>query len=40
MSLTADQDTLAQFRKTYFEECTELLDALQSNLDLLTNGSG
>ena len=38
MSLTADQDTLAQFRKTYFEECTELLDALQSNLDLLTNG--
>jgi len=31
---------LAQFRKTYFEECAELLDALQSNLDLLTNGSG
>lgn len=31
---------LAQFRKTYFEECTELLDALQSNLDMLSNGSG
>jgi len=38
MSLTVEQDALAQFRKTYFEECTELLDALQSNLDLLTNG--
>lgn len=28
---------LAQFRKTYFEECAELLDALQSNLELLSN---
>lgn len=31
---------LEQFRKTYFEECAELLDALQANLDLLANGSG
>lgn len=31
---------LAQFRKTYFEECAELLDALQSHLDLLSNGGG
>ena len=31
---------LEQFRKTYFEECAELLDALQANLDSLTNGSG
>ncbi len=31
---------LEQFRKTYFEECAELLDALQSNLDTLANGSG
>ena len=38
MSLTVDQDALAQFRKTYFEECAELLDALQSNLDRLSNG--
>ena len=29
---------LEQFRKTYFEECAELLDALQSHLDLLSNG--
>ena len=33
-------DPFAQFRKTYFEECAELLDALQSNLDLLSNGGG
>jgi len=31
---------LAQFRKTYFEECAELLDALQANLDAMANGSG
>lgn len=31
---------LAQFRKTYFEECGELLDTLQTNLDLLLNGTG
>jgi len=31
---------LAQFRRTYFEECAELLDALQVNLETLSNGSG
>jgi two-component system chemotaxis sensor kinase CheA len=31
---------LEQFRKTYFEECAELLDALQSNLDSLANEAG
>ena len=31
---------LAQFRQTYFEECAELLDALQSQLELLSNGGG
>jgi hypothetical protein len=31
---------LAVFRKTYFEECAELLDALQSHLDVLANGGG
>ena len=31
---------LAQFRQTYFEECAELLDALQSQLDLLSDGQG
>ena len=31
---------LAQFRKTYFEECAELLEALQANLDVLSNGTG
>lgn len=40
MSTEAEGYPLAQFRKTYFEECAELLDALQSNLDLLSNGSG
>jgi two-component system chemotaxis sensor kinase CheA len=30
---------LAQFRKTYFEECAELLDALQSHLELLSGGA-
>jgi two-component system chemotaxis sensor kinase CheA len=39
MSMSPD-DPFAQFRKTYFEECAELLDALQSNLDLLSNGGG
>jgi two-component system chemotaxis sensor kinase CheA len=38
--MTTEAYPLAQFRKTYFEECAELLDALQSNLDLLSNGSG
>lgn len=38
--MTSDGDPFAQFRKTYFEECAELLDALQSNLDLLSNGGG
>ena len=40
MTTEAEGYPLAQFRKTYFEECAELLDALQSNLDLLSNGSG
>jgi two-component system chemotaxis sensor kinase CheA len=42
MSMTNEVEgyPLAQFRKTYFEECAELLDALQSNLELLSNGSG
>jgi two-component system chemotaxis sensor kinase CheA len=42
MSLNQESEgyPLAQFRKTYFEECTELLDALQSNLDRLSSGSG
>jgi two-component system chemotaxis sensor kinase CheA len=40
MTAEAEGYPLAQFRKTYFEECTELLDALQSNLDVLSNGSG
>jgi two-component system chemotaxis sensor kinase CheA len=40
MTTEAEGYPLAQFRKTYFEECAELLDALQTNLDLLTNGSG
>lgn len=38
--MTTEDYPLAQFRKTYFEECAELLDALQSNLDILSNGSG
>jgi two-component system chemotaxis sensor kinase CheA len=37
---TDTADPIAQFRKTYFEECAELLDALQSHLDLLTTGAG
>jgi two-component system chemotaxis sensor kinase CheA len=42
MSLTPEPESypLAQFRKTYFEECAELLDALQSHLDQLANGAG
>ena len=41
MSVNAEPEAypLAQFRKTYFEECAELLDALQSNLELLSNGN-
>ena len=41
MSVTSETEgyPLAQFRKTYFEECAELLDALQSNLELLSNGN-
>lgn len=31
-------DTLAQFRRTYFEECAELLDALQAHLQVLSDG--
>ncbi|CAL75694.1 Chemotaxis protein cheA [Bradyrhizobium sp. ORS 278] len=40
MSVTSEQESypVAQFRKTYFEECAELLDALQSNLELLSSG--
>jgi two-component system chemotaxis sensor kinase CheA len=41
MSGGADlNNPLAQFRQTYFEECAELLDALQSQLELLSNGQG
>lgn len=40
MSTEAEGYPLEQFRKTYFEECAELLDALQSNLDVLSNGNG
>ena len=42
MSLNSEGESypLTQFRKTYFEECGELLDALQTNLDLLLNGTG
>lgn len=42
MSVSEDTKAypLADFRKTYFEECAELLDALQSHLDVLANGSG
>ncbi|MDO9474658.1 MAG: chemotaxis protein CheA [Caulobacter sp.] len=40
MNNEAEGYPLAQFRKTYFEECAELLDALQANLELLSNGSG
>ena len=40
MSVASEQEAypVAQFRKTYFEECAELLDALQSNLELLSSG--
>ena len=40
--MTAENEgyPLEQFRKTYFEECAELLDALQANLDSLANESG
>ena len=41
--MSLDQDPkaypLAEFRKTYFEECAELLDALQSHLDVLDRKS-
>ena len=40
MTTEAEGYPLAQFRKTYFEECAELLDALQSNLEILSNASG
>ena len=40
MTAESENYPLAQFRKTYFEECAELLDALQTNLDLLSIGSG
>jgi two-component system chemotaxis sensor kinase CheA len=41
MSVTSENEAypLAQFRKTYFEECAELLDALQANLEVLSSGS-
>ncbi|WP_315721470.1 MULTISPECIES: chemotaxis protein CheA [unclassified Bradyrhizobium] len=40
MPVSSEQESypVAQFRKTYFEECAELLDALQSNLELLSSG--
>ena len=42
--MSLDQDPkaypLAEFRKTYFEECAELLDAMQSHLGVLANGGG
>jgi two-component system, chemotaxis family, sensor kinase CheA len=40
MSMETEVDPLAQFRQTYFEECAELLDALQSQLESLSNGGG
>jgi HPt (histidine-containing phosphotransfer) domain-containing protein len=40
MSIEAEGYPQAQFRKTYFEECAELLDGLQTNLELLSNGNG
>ncbi|WP_257170847.1 Hpt domain-containing protein, partial [Bradyrhizobium sp. SRS-191] len=38
MSSEADSLPFEQFRKTYFEECAELLESLQANLDLMANG--
>lgn len=40
--MSADNDgyPLAQFRKTYFEECAELLESLQANLERLSAGEG
>jgi two-component system chemotaxis sensor kinase CheA len=40
MSADSEAYPLEQFRKTYFEECGELLDSLQANIDLLANGGG
>lgn len=40
MSEDNDSYPLAQFRKTYFEECTELLESLQANLEQLSAGEG
>ena len=40
MTPPPDANPLAQFRQTYFEECAELLDALQSQLEQLSNGGG
>jgi two-component system chemotaxis sensor kinase CheA len=40
MSTEPPANPLAQFRQTYFDECAELLDALQTHLELLSNGGG
>lgn len=40
MSDDNDSYPLAQFRKTYFEECAELLESLQANLEQLSAGEG
>jgi two-component system chemotaxis sensor kinase CheA len=39
VSSEAEGYPFAQFRKTYFEECAELMDALQSNLEQLNSGN-
>jgi two-component system chemotaxis sensor kinase CheA len=36
----AQDDPVAQFRATYFEECAELLEALQAHLEALAGGEG
>ena len=38
MSATGQSDPFAQFRKTYFEECDELLESLHQNLGVLQDG--
>src|ERR1700761_3690583 len=40
MSVDLDTSPFAQFRQTYFEECAELLDGLQTHLESLSNGGG
>ncbi|WP_204320512.1 Hpt domain-containing protein, partial [Klebsiella pneumoniae] len=40
MTAEGEAYPLEQFRKTYFEECAELLDVLQANLELLAAGAG